>query len=229
VCTSPIYSHSSFKYYVVFIDSYTHYIWTYPVRQKSNVPHVIRTFFAYVATHFILPIVGFQSDNGTKYDNAPLCSFFTAQGTAFRLSCPYTSHQNGKAERILTINDCVRTLLLHSAAPLSFWVVVLKTATYLINRCPCRATGPVTPHQLLLGVPPQYDDLRVFGCLCYPNMTATTAHKLSPCSTVRVFLGSPVIIGDTVATTSPLAASTHLGMSRLWKTPFPSVSCLRRR
>jgi hypothetical protein len=31
VWTSPVYSHSGYKYYVVFIDVYTHYIWTYPV------------------------------------------------------------------------------------------------------------------------------------------------------------------------------------------------------
>jgi hypothetical protein len=33
--------------------------------------------------------------------------------------------------------------------------------------------------------------LRVFGCLCYPNLYATTAHKLAPRSTRCVFLGYP--------------------------------------
>lgn len=192
VWTSPVYSHSGYKYYVVFIDAYTHYIWTYPVRQKSDVALVLRSFFSYVHTQFRLPIVAFQTDNGTEFDNAALRSFFSAQGTSFRLSCPYTSQQNGKAERILrTINDCIRTLLLHSAAPLSFWAEALNTATFLINRRPCRATGSITPHHLLLGVPPRYDELRVFGCLCYPNITATTAHKLSPRSVACVFLGYP--------------------------------------
>jgi histone deacetylase 1/2 len=193
VWTSPLYSESGFKYYVVFIDSYTHYIWTFPIRQKSDVPAVIRSFFSYVATQFRMPIVALQTDNGTEYDNSAIRSFLAGQGTAFRLSCPYTSQQNGKAERILrTINDCVRTLLIHSAAPLSFWAEALNTATYLINRRPCRATGTVTPYQLLLGVPPCYDDLRTFGCLCYPNVTATTAHKLAPRSTACVFIGYPV-------------------------------------
>jgi hypothetical protein len=119
-------------------------------------------------------------------------SFFSAHDTAFRLSFPYTSQQNGKAERIWrTINDCIRTLLLHSVAPLSFWVEALNTATYVINSHPCRATGPVTPHQLLLGVPPHYDELRVFRCLCYPNTSATRTHKFSPRSVACAFLGYP--------------------------------------
>jgi len=49
----------------------------------------------------------------------------------------------------------------------------------------------MTPHQLLLGAPPLYDELRVFGCLCYPNVMPTTANKLSPRSVACVFLGYP--------------------------------------
>ncbi|WVZ70083.1 hypothetical protein U9M48_018781 [Paspalum notatum var. saurae] len=75
--------------------------------------------------------------------------------------------------------------LLHSDAE------ALATATFLINQHPCRATGTTTPHELLLGAPPRYDDLRVFGCHCYPNTTATAAHKLSTRSTACVFIGYP--------------------------------------
>ena len=31
VWTSPVYSHSGYKYYVVFLDDYTHYLWTIPL------------------------------------------------------------------------------------------------------------------------------------------------------------------------------------------------------
>jgi hypothetical protein len=37
VWTSPAYSNSGYKYYVVLIDAYTHYIWTFPIRNKSDV------------------------------------------------------------------------------------------------------------------------------------------------------------------------------------------------
>ena len=113
-------------------------------------------------------------------------------GTQFRLSCPHTSQQNGKAERVLrTINDCVRTLLIHSAAPLAFWAEALATATHLINRRPCRATGSTTPFQLLFGTVPSYSELRVFGCRCFPNMIATASHKLAARSIACVFIGYP--------------------------------------
>jgi hypothetical protein len=52
--------------------------------------------------------------------------------------------------------------------------------------------GPVpwdpTPHYAKYDTAP-YAHLRVFGCACYPNTSATTPHKLSPRSTRCLFLG----------------------------------------
>jgi hypothetical protein len=45
------------------------------------------------------------------------------------------------------------------------------------------------PHLALFGFAPSYEHLRVFGCTCYPNTTATAPHNLSPRSTRCVFLG----------------------------------------
>ncbi|WVZ60102.1 hypothetical protein U9M48_010165 [Paspalum notatum var. saurae] len=64
-----------------------------------------------------------------------------------------------------------------------------KEATYLINRLPSTASPAPTPHHALFGTPPRYDHLRVFGCACYPNTSATAPHKLAPRSTRCVFLG----------------------------------------
>lgn len=103
-----------------------------------------------------------------------------------------TSPQNGKTERILcTLNDCVRSLLLHTGMPPSFCVEALSTTTHLVNRQPYQASGSLTPFQLLLGAPPSYDHLRVFGYLCYLNQAAVAPHKLSARSTACVLLGYP--------------------------------------
>jgi len=50
VWTSPTFSHSRFKYYVVFLDDYTHYLWVVPLH-KSDVFHTIKSFISYVHTH----------------------------------------------------------------------------------------------------------------------------------------------------------------------------------
>jgi hypothetical protein len=106
------------------------------------------------------------------------------------MSCPYTSSQNGKAERMIrTTNDTIHTLLLQAHLLAHFWAKALHTSTYLLNRLPSTACPIPTPHQALFGSPLRYDHLRVFGCACYPNTATTAPHKLAPCSNLCVFLG----------------------------------------
>ena len=98
----------------------------------------------------------------------------------------------GKVERVLrTLNNIIRTLLIHAHIPPPYWAEALATATYLLNRRPSSAVQNGIPFSLLYGLPPDYSHLRVFGCLCYPNMIATSRHKLAPRSTACVFLGYP--------------------------------------
>jgi hypothetical protein len=61
--TSPIDSFSGFKYYLVILDDFTHYIWTFPLRLKSNALATL-SFFAYVTTQFGHSTKGAQCDNG---------------------------------------------------------------------------------------------------------------------------------------------------------------------
>ena len=106
------------------------------------------------------------------------------------MSCPYTSPQNGKAERIIrTINNAARSLLFQASMPPSYWVEALHAATHLLNILPTKTLKSSTPHFSMFGVQPSYEHLRVFGCACYPNISATAAHKLAPRSTLCVFLG----------------------------------------
>jgi hypothetical protein len=53
---------SGYKYYLVLLDDFTHYVWTFPVRLKSEVLPIIRSFHAYVYTQFRLPVVALQME-----------------------------------------------------------------------------------------------------------------------------------------------------------------------
>jgi transposase InsO family protein len=179
---------SSFQYYLIILDDYTHYVGTFPIRHKSKVPTILRHFYNYVRNQFHLSIQSIQCGNGREFDNHALRSFLSDHGVTLRLSCPYTSSQNGKAERsIRTVNDILHTLLEQASMPRSYWVEALHTATYVLNRRPCQPLQFRTPYQLLFGCLPDYQHLRTFGCLCYPNLSSITTHKLSPHSARCVF------------------------------------------
>jgi hypothetical protein len=63
------------------------------------------------------------------------------------MSCPYTSPQNGKIERIIRfINNVIGTLLIQTSLLGHYWVKGLHTATFLLNRLPVKAIQVACPH-----------------------------------------------------------------------------------
>jgi hypothetical protein len=90
---------------------------------------------------------------------------------------------------IRTTTNMIRCLLFQASLPATYWAEALHTATHLLNRLPSKAVSHPTPHFALYGTAPSYDHLRVFGCACYPNTSATAPNKLSPRSTRCLFLG----------------------------------------
>jgi hypothetical protein len=52
VWTSPVITNSGYKYYLVILDDHTHFVRTFPLRNKSNVLPTIICFHAFVRTQF---------------------------------------------------------------------------------------------------------------------------------------------------------------------------------
>jgi hypothetical protein len=190
VWTSPAISISGYQYYLLVLDDFSHYLWTFPLRQKSDTFPTLSHFFAWVSTQFGDTIWSIQCDNGREFYNNVSRDIFLSRGVHLRMSCPYTSPQNGRAERMIrTMNDVLRSLLFQASLPAPYWAEALTTATYLLNRLPTKAVAHPTPYFALFDIHPSYDHLRVFRCACYPNLASTTPHKLAPRSTRCVFFG----------------------------------------
>jgi hypothetical protein len=93
VWTSPIISNSGFKFYLVVLDDFSHFLWAFPLRQKSDMLPTLIAFHAFIHTQFQRPIMCIQTNNGKEFDNHVTRSFFLAQGIAIRLTYPYTLQQ----------------------------------------------------------------------------------------------------------------------------------------
>ncbi|GKC12192.1 ribonuclease H-like domain-containing protein [Tanacetum coccineum] len=96
--TSPISSVTGIKYYVLFLDHFSHYLWVYPLRNKSDTLSKILHFRAFVKNQFNCDIKSLQCDHGGEFDNNDLHKLFETNGITIRFSCPRTSQQNGKSE-----------------------------------------------------------------------------------------------------------------------------------
>lgn len=80
--------------------------------------------------------------------------------------------------------------MLHTAkVPLQYWPYAFDCANYIINKLPTPLLDYSTPYEQLLGKPPDYSSLEVFGCLCYPWLRPNAKNKLEPRSLPCVFLG----------------------------------------
>jgi hypothetical protein len=78
--TSLVSSLSGIKYYVLFLDHFSHYVCVYPLRNKSDTFSKFAQFRAFVKTQFKTEIKAFQCDHGGEFDNHTLQRLFDKNG-----------------------------------------------------------------------------------------------------------------------------------------------------
>lgn len=84
-----------------------------------------------------------------------------------------------------------RSLLFLANLPVTFWGEAILTAAYLINRTPSNVLNGKTPYELLFGVKPSYDQLKVFCSSCYTHRRSRDKDKFGEMSRHCIFMGCP--------------------------------------
>jgi hypothetical protein len=190
---SPVASMSGSRYFVIFVDDFSHYTWVFLMKSCSELLDIYLNFAKMVETQFSKPIKAFHSDNALEYTQHDFQSILKHYGTVSHLSCPGTSQQNGHVERKLRhILDTIHALLLSTSLPTPFWGEATLTAVYTINRLPTPILDNCTPHERLFGSVPSYHHLRVFGSACFVLLQPYERTKLEPRSRLCYFLGYEV-------------------------------------
>nr|GEY09314.1 putative ribonuclease H-like domain-containing protein [Tanacetum cinerariifolium] len=107
-----------------------------------------------------------KSDNETEFKNSIMTQFYDDKGIKREYSVARTPHQNGVAEkRNKTLIEAVRTMLVVSKLPTTFWVEAVNTACYVLTRALVTKPHNKTPYELIRGRPPLIDFMKPFGCL----------------------------------------------------------------
>ncbi|RVX23720.1 Retrovirus-related Pol polyprotein from transposon TNT 1-94 [Vitis vinifera] len=187
---SPVASIGGSRYFVVFIDDYSHYSWIFPMKSHSEILPIYSNFAKMVETQFSKHIKTFRSDNALEYTQYAFQALLHSYGIVHHLTCPGTSQQNGRAKRKLRhILDTVRALLLSTKVPVPFWGEAGLHAVHAINRIPSAVIHNQTPYERLFGSPPDYHHLRSFGSTCFILLQPHEHNKLEPQSKLCCFLG----------------------------------------
>ena len=178
------------KYFVSFIDDYSRRCWVFPIKKKSDVFSVFKTYKAGVELETEKKIKCMRTDNGGEYTSNEFNNFCQQEGIKRQLTVAYTPQQNGVAERMnRTLLERTRAMLRTAGLDNSFWAEAVKTACYVINRSPSTAIDLKTPMEMWTGKPADYSHLHVFGSPVYVKYNAQETTKLDSKSRKCMFLG----------------------------------------
>ena len=162
------------QYFITFIDVFSRYGYLYLIHEKSQSLEVFKSFKVEVENQLNKRIKNIRSDRGGeyygKYDGSgeqrpgPFAKFLEECGIVPQYTMPGSPSMNGVAEiRNKTLKDIVRSMISHSNLPISLWGEALKTAAYILNRVPTKATAK-TPYELWTGKKPSLKHLHIWGC-----------------------------------------------------------------
>ena len=163
-------SFSGARFIVIIVDDYSRKVFLSPIKNKSDFFEEFKKFKATAENHCSNKIKIFRTDNGTEYTSNAFQKFLNGCGIIHQKTAPYTSEQNGVSERLnRTIIDRVRCMLIDSGLEEKFWAEAAKTASYLLNRTPCR-NNTICPEELWSGRKPSLKHIRVFGCKAFVHI-----------------------------------------------------------
>ena len=146
----PDMDESDMKYFITFIDVYSHCMYLYMLRSiKDEALETFKVFKAEVEKQCEKQINVVRSDRGGEYygryiENrqapGPFSRFLQEHVIVAQYTMPSSPKQNGLAERRnRTLMDMVRSMKSNVNFPQFLWNEALKTEVYIINWMPTKA------------------------------------------------------------------------------------------
>ncbi|CAI5728478.1 unnamed protein product [Peronospora effusa] len=130
------------------------------------------------------------TDNGTKYVNRRFSGVCRKSGIMHQTTVPYSSQQNGLAERMnRTLTERARAMLGHMQMEKIWWAEAMNTAVYVTNRVPWASHPTKTPFEFIFGKGPDLSEMRVFGSKGYAHVDKSNRTKMTKKAIRCIFLG----------------------------------------
>lgn len=178
------------RYFISFIDDYSRNVNVYFLKNKSNVKEIFQMYKNEMENHLERKIKILRTDNGLEYLNNQMFKYLTDLGIKHQTTVPYTPEQNGLAERMnRTLVERARCMLYDAGLSKQYWAEAVEAAAHIINRCPSRVIGHMTPMEKLTGNKPNISHLRIFGCKAMVHTPKEKRLKWDSKSTEMIFLG----------------------------------------
>ncbi|CAI7844249.1 unnamed protein product [Closterium sp. NIES-54] len=113
-------------FFLLLKDRYTRFVWVMPVAKKSDVLWEFQKLLVLEERQAKTSVLKLRSDRGGEFLGKAFTDFVDGKGIVHNLTCPYTSQQNGMAEREMrTAVESVRTMMLHTGVQHHWWHLAL--------------------------------------------------------------------------------------------------------
>jgi len=133
-----------------------------------------------------------RHDVAKEYVSHDPKAWYDDKGITSEKTAPYSSQQNGKAERANRyIMERVRAALLAAGAEEELWAEALSLVIHVLNRSP-KAGQDVTPLEALTGRRPDVKGFRLWGIRAWALKPKQQQRKLEPRTDVGRFVGYTV-------------------------------------
>ena len=177
-------SSSGRMYSMNVIDDFSSYVWSLPLRSKGDASSILQLWHRAVTNQSKNRLQTLITDNGELVSNT-MASWCAQHGINHRRTAPYTSAQNGRAERLhRTLLGKAHAMLLSCKAPAEFWDEFCATAAYLTNLTATTSLQGRTPFELWFGRKPSLSHLREIGCCAFALIPTTVPKSFAhsrPC------------------------------------------------
>ena len=168
------------KYFLQIVDNHSRKVWNKPIKEREDAPATLESWRKSVELQTGHRVKAIRSDNAPE-----LVKLFDGwrdnDGVLVEYTTPYTSNQNGIAERaIQTTWANSRAMLKDGDVPNALWDYAVETDAYIRNRV---TNGPVvngrevSPEEAYSGKRPSIDHIRRFGCICYSYVNPKSLPK----------------------------------------------------
>ncbi|KAI1003194.1 hypothetical protein K3495_g5013 [Podosphaera aphanis] len=169
------------KYFAEIVDSYSRKKWILLLKDKSKIVEALDEWGNIVERQTGCRIMAVRSDNAGEILKI-LKSWKRNNGVVPQNTAPYSSHQNGVAERaIQSTIYATRAMLKEAGLPVEFWAEAARTHTYITNRI---RAGPkvaktiegkeiikkVSPEEAWSDNPVTIKHFKDFGCKAFAHI-----------------------------------------------------------
>lgn len=183
-------TYDGYRYFVTFIDDYSHIVALYLMKSKDEMFPCFQKFKSMAESHFGNRLSKIRCDNGKEYSSNRMKEFCNKEGVMIEFTTPYSPQLNGVSERMnRTLVEKAKSMLVEANLSMEFWGEAVRTAVYLTNRSPTVAILNKTPFEMWYDRKPDLSKLKVFGCRAYALVPKERRKKFDNKSVECIMLG----------------------------------------